>query len=34
MENLSVRETKLAELEVIKASAREMEMLKKGGYIK
>jgi hypothetical protein len=33
-EPVSPRETKLAELEVIKASAREMEMLKKGGYIK
>jgi hypothetical protein len=33
-EPVSPRETKLAEMEVVKASAREVEMLKKGGYIK
>jgi hypothetical protein len=33
-EPISPKETKLAELEVVKASAREVELLKKGGYIK
>jgi hypothetical protein len=33
-EPVSPRETKLAELEVVQASVREVELLKQGGYIK
>ena len=33
-EPIGPRETALAQMEVVKASAREVEMLKKGGYIK
>jgi hypothetical protein len=32
-EPVSPRETAVAEMEVVKASAREVELLKKGGYI-
>jgi hypothetical protein len=35
MENLSAQqETALSELDVVKANKRELELLKKGGYIK
>lgn len=33
-EPVGPRETALAELDVVKASKRELELLKKGGYIK
>ena len=33
-EPIGPRETALAELDVVKASKKELEMLKKGGYIK
>lgn len=33
-EPVSPRETALAQMEVVRASAREVELLKQGGYIK
>ena len=33
-EPISPQETALAELDVVKANKRELELLKKGGYIK
>jgi hypothetical protein len=33
-EPVGPRETALAEMDVVKASKRELELLKKGGYIK